>query len=271
VTLRWAPGTPSVDSYVIEVGSFRGGSDLVVFHTQSAATSLVVHDVPPRHYYVRVRASIGAETSAPSPEVHVVVAGGRCFETLFAPNRWAAFGRWSSVTLAWEPPNRGCPPTGYIVEVGSRSEATDLALYRIGSETTTLEATNVPPGTYYVRIRSANDVAESTTAEEQIVVVDGGPCVYAIGPSSVFFSRGGSAVVNSFRIQTDPACAWAVSSETLWMRPPSGIFWPSSGAGTGSLLVSVNVNVGAPRTAVLQVRWAGGGADVCVIQDGFGF
>jgi hypothetical protein len=55
----------------------------------------------------------------------VSVGGANCLGTLYAPFGWRASGRGSSVTLAWEVPTLGCPPTEYIIEVGSTPGATE--------------------------------------------------------------------------------------------------------------------------------------------------
>lgn len=76
VTLTWqaptAGGVPT--SYVIEVGSVTGGSELLVYDTQATVLGLHVGNVAPAKYYVRVRAknAVGVST-ATSNEVIVQI------------------------------------------------------------------------------------------------------------------------------------------------------------------------------------------------------
>jgi hypothetical protein len=267
VMLHWAAGSVPVTSYIVEVGSFPGYTDLAVFDTGSVVTSMTAVAVPPRNYWVRVRARAGSETSDASNEVRVVVAGGQCSETLYAPYGWRASGQGSSVTLAWETPLIGCPPTEYIIEAGSRPLATDLANYRTGSAATTYVATNVPSGTYYVRLRSANNVGVSFQTEERIIAVGTSPCVYSVGPSTIAISRGG--LNGSISIGADPGCAWTITADVPWLLAPFGLL-PANGSGNRSMNLPINANIGPVRTGTILVRWAGGGVDVPVSQNGFG-
>jgi hypothetical protein len=73
VTLTWtAPANGVVTSYVLEAGTAPGLNNAAVANVGSG-TSLVVHDVPPNTYYVRIRALNGGAASAPSAEIVVAV------------------------------------------------------------------------------------------------------------------------------------------------------------------------------------------------------
>jgi hypothetical protein len=71
-------------------------------------------------------------------------------------------------------------------------------------------------------------------------------------------------------IQTDENCPWTVSSDAAWLNAPFGTL-PLTGAGTTSRPLSVNVNTGPTRMATVAIRWPGGGVDLQVVQNGFGF
>jgi hypothetical protein len=73
--LNWSPsGTGgTVTSYVLEAGFTPGASNVVIFDTGSAATSLTASGVPSGVYYVRVRARNASGTSAASNEIVVVM------------------------------------------------------------------------------------------------------------------------------------------------------------------------------------------------------
>jgi hypothetical protein len=177
VTLTWGAPT-SVDpasSYVIEAGATAGSTNIAVFDTLSSATSFTVSGVPAGTYFVRVRARNSAGTSSTSNEV-VVIVGGACTSAPGAPTGLGSSVSGSTVTLTWTAPAGGCAPTGYIVEAGSSSGASNLANFNTGSTATTFSAGGVPNGTYFVRARAANSNGTSGVSNE-ITVVVGGPAV----------------------------------------------------------------------------------------------
>ena len=273
VRLQWTAPAGPVTSYVIDVGSLStfalvpGGTyHLATFDTQSSATSAVFTGVPARNYWVQIRARNGAELSDPSNVIRVVVTAGHCYDTLFAP-AWRASGQGSSVTLTLYESEFGCPATAYIMEAGSTRGASDLLNLRTASIASSYEATNVPPGTYYVRLRAANDTMVGFPSDERIVVVGSSPCVYSVSPSAVSVSRGGSN--GALSIQADPTCSWSVGGDTSWLLPPGGVL-PASGQGDRSFTLALNANFGPPRHGTITVRWPGGGVDVPVTQNGFG-
>jgi len=72
------------------------------------------------------------------------------------------------VTLRWT----GVPgATSYFVEAGSAPGLQDLASADLGSPATTLIATGVRRGTYYVRMRAVSDCDTSAPSNEIIVTV----------------------------------------------------------------------------------------------------
>jgi hypothetical protein len=75
VTLTWqsGPRSPAISHFEIEAGSAPGAADLARLRSDDASFSLVVADVPPGRYYVRVRASNYGGTSEPSNEILVTV------------------------------------------------------------------------------------------------------------------------------------------------------------------------------------------------------
>jgi hypothetical protein len=77
VTLRWtvAGGGNFPTSYVVEAGSSPGSADLARLDTANVATSFTATSVPPRTYFVRVRARNAGGDSGPSNEVTLTVGG----------------------------------------------------------------------------------------------------------------------------------------------------------------------------------------------------
>jgi hypothetical protein len=244
VVLNWSASAAPVTSYVVEAGSFFGSSDLASFDTGTAATSIAVLNVPARIYWVRVRARSGADMSGPSNEISVRVEGGNCTGTLYAPLSWRASGADSSVTLTWDLPNLGCPPTEYVIEAGSTRGATDLAHFRTGTPVPRYDANGVGPGTYYVRIRSANDVGVSYSTSEKLMVFGIG-CFYSV-TSTVNISRG--AVSQPIAVETGPGCAWTMTADASWLLTAFGSALPTAGQGSRTVPLNVSINLGPPRT-----------------------
>src|SRR5688500_406657 len=62
----------------------------------------------------------------------------------------------STVTLMWMSPVGGDPPTSYILEAGSAPGLANIAAFDTGTTSTTFVATNVPAGTYFLRVKARN-------------------------------------------------------------------------------------------------------------------
>jgi hypothetical protein len=80
----------------------------------------------------------------------------------------------STVRLTWLPPDDGGPPLGYQIEA-ALSRAAPASIVHT-TTATVLEVPNVPDGTYYVRIRAFNSVAQSVFTSNVVpVTVGAGP------------------------------------------------------------------------------------------------
>ena len=73
--------------------------------------------------------------------------------------------------LQWTNQESRSIATGLVVEAGSHPGATDLAQFCVAAGTTTLSVPNVPPGTYYVRVRAVNGTGKGEPSNEVAVVV----------------------------------------------------------------------------------------------------
>ena len=175
VILNWLAPTSAdpATSYVIEAGSSSGATNIAVFDTGSAATTLTVTGVPAGTYFVRVRAKNSSGASSPSNEIVLTVGGGPppCTTAPGVPTGLSAAVTGTSITLTWSAPAGGCPPSTYGVEAGSTSGASNLASVSTNSTATSFAASNVPAGTYFVRVRAGNGSSFGSPSNEVVVTV----------------------------------------------------------------------------------------------------
>lgn len=238
VTLQWtrpAAGDPA-DSYVIEAGSSAGRGDLATFDTGNAATALTVADVPAGTYFVRVRARNSGGVSGASNEIVVNVIGTvSCAGVPNAPTALTGSVLGTSVTLTWTAAASGCAPTGYIIEAGSASGQSNLASFSTGSVATSYSTSGVPSGTYYVRVRAANNAGQSGVTNELTLTVASGQSQWvSIGPSPLAYQNSptNAACFSSGRvadIAVDPGDGrhWVigVGNGGVWGTRDSGTSW----------------------------------------------
>ena len=169
VTLTWSPpesgGAPT--TYVIAAGSQSGWSNLAHLATGNALTTFTAIDVPPGVYFVRASAQNAVGTSPPSNEVTLTV-GESC---AVAPPSALQYSVSSAlVTLTWAPPAAGAAPTSYLVEAGTSVALTDVGTFDTGWPVTTFAA-HAPPGTYFVRLRTAATCGVSAPTTDVVIVV----------------------------------------------------------------------------------------------------
>jgi hypothetical protein len=103
----------------------------------------------------------------------------------------------AAVILVWNAAPEGDPATSFVVEAGSVSGASDLAVFDTGSRATSLTVTGVPTGTYFVRVRARNAAGLSGASNEVIVVVPGAAACQAPppAPTGLTASASGSSFV----------------------------------------------------------------------------
>jgi predicted phage tail protein len=169
LTLSWtAPaGGGAPTQYVIEAGTASGLSNLANLPTGSIATQFAASGVADGLYYLRVRASNGGGTSAPSNEIAVRVgppAPG-------APSGLTGSATGSTVMLSWTAPSTGGPAAAYLLEAGTAAGLSNLANFSTGSASTSYSATGVADGTYYIRVRAMNAAGTSGPSNEIPLVV----------------------------------------------------------------------------------------------------
>jgi Tol biopolymer transport system component len=190
LTLTWtAPSGDLPTAYVIEAGTRSGISDVANFSTGSTATSFSATVSGGGTYYVRVRAANAAGVSAASNEITVALGA-----IPGAPVGLTVSVTQSSVTLMWLPPASGAA-SSYVIEAGSAPGLRDLANFSTGTAATTFMATNVPAGTYFLRVRAANFGGSGPPSNEVAVVVVTIACSLPGAPSGLTRSVVGSTVM----------------------------------------------------------------------------
>lgn len=119
-------------------------------------------------YAARVSLATGATVDAVTAPANGFVIVGWGAEPR-APIQAAAVVTGRAVALSWVLPDASTAVTSYRLDAGSRAGATDLLSVDIGAAPT-FNATRVPPGRYFVRIRGVN--ANGVSAPSNEVIVD---------------------------------------------------------------------------------------------------
>ena len=154
VGVQWTenPLGPVIAGYQLEGGSAPGLANLgtVAF---GATTRSFAANVPSGTYYLRVRAGNAAGLGPPSNEVVVVAQPAACVPPA-APTGLAATTAPGGVGLTWNAPLTGGAPTGYRIDAGSTTGASNIGSFAVGPVTSL--ATAAPSGLYFVRVVATN-------------------------------------------------------------------------------------------------------------------
>lgn len=195
VSLSWdAPTGPPPGRYVLEASLTPAGPLLATLPT--SATSLMVADVPPGTYFVRVRASNADGFSAPSSEIAVTVGPPTaCTAPPGVPTRLRGNVDVTRVDITWAP-GTGCPATSYVVRAGTSPGAANLAQVPVPSN---VLSTTAPNGTFFVDVVAVNAFGQSAPSPSVIVTVvaptAGGRVEFNNPVVNILVSASGEAVI----------------------------------------------------------------------------
>ena len=220
-------------SYAVDIGTAPGATSLPVQTT--TATSLTVAISTGSIYYARVRARNAFGDSLPSPEAvaTVTVPHGKPGKPP-KPRVWTS-GR--TVMMDWEAPLDGDPVTTYTLEVGSAPGLANLVVVPL-SAARSFTASGVPDGTFWLRVRAANESGSSDPSEDVgLVMGPSGGCVgLPLAPSALGSTTAGAAV----------SLAWTAPAG---VAPTSYVLSAGSAPGQSDL---ATFNTGSTRTG-----WSG--------------
>lgn len=186
-SLGWSPpmtgGVPL--GYMLSVGTASGASDLVsaypVGNTQSVSGEL-----PPGTYFARLQAANLLGVGPPSGEIAFQVSGG--YRPL-SPSGLSATWVGTSAQLTWTRPSGAQMPTSYVIEAGASPGSANIGSVNVGNTGSFL--VDVPPGTYYVRVRGVSASGVSDASNEVVLQGRGAP-----GPPIGLTSTGAGSIVN---------------------------------------------------------------------------
>ncbi|HKB10308.1 MAG TPA: fibronectin type III domain-containing protein [Vicinamibacterales bacterium] len=215
VSLFWtAPTTgPAPTDYRIEAGSAPGLSDLAAFNTGSTATSFFTTVSGSGTFYVRVRSVAAGGTGDPSNEITLTLISPSLPS---APFMFLPQVNGSTVTLSWGLGFSSPAATSYIIQASSRAGGPpDLANFATGNAGTSLTATNVAPGTYFVRVLAANNAGVGPASNEVTIIVLGTAACTAApsAPSNLVAIVNGSTVTLGWSpSSTGPASSYVIEA-----------------------------------------------------------
>lgn len=254
VSLSWTPpATGGVAFYTLEVGNQPGASNLGSFTLPSTQTSIVA-DAPAGQYYVRVRARSACNSSVPTTEAHLIVPSSCSVPG--APSQLSSGVNGSIVSLNW---STVTGVSGYVLEVGSASGASDLLRTVVG-ETAIMGA--APPGLYYVRVRGQNACGTGPASPERAVSVGGctppapaGPLTSSITGHLVTLQWPGMPGATAYRIEVGSGPGASnllvtnVNTTIVSAAAPPGTYYVRvrgiGACGTGAATNEVVIPVGA--------------------------
>jgi hypothetical protein len=173
LSLNWNIETNAArpDSYIIDLGTAPGQSNLGTYDLLSPNLSLSATNVLPGVYYARLRARIGSVVSGFSNEVNFVISSAPpCHAAPFAPAALRANLAGNVLSLSWVPPLLSGFISSYVIEVGSAPGQANVLNLNTGSPAIVF-TTPAPSGLYWVRVRAVNGCGVSLPSGEILVTV----------------------------------------------------------------------------------------------------
>ena len=227
-TLRLSWNRPAAaQGYRLEAGSASGLADL--FNGEVGDVASLERLVPPRTYFVRVRAVNAAGTSGPSNQVTVDVSTtASCTTPPPVPTGYTVQTGGLLVALAW---SASPAATAYLLEAGLSSGATSAPPVNLGTGTTYQGVG--PAGTYFTRLRAANACGVSAPSTEVAVT---------LGCTSTSVVASGLAVTKTNGVAT-----------FTWLPPLGAVAYHMQVGSAPGLANLADVAIGAATTAPVSL------------------
>lgn len=166
ITLTWeASSSAMVSGYRVEAGLQPGVRSFAA--TVGPTTHAFSATAPTGVFYARIVALSPCGESAVSNEAMISV--GNALTPPGAPGMPSATVTAGTVTMQWTPPADGGAVAGYLLEAGSGPGLTNLGTLAVSGSV--ISFSNVPPATYYVRIRGINAAGQGPSSDEVVIVV----------------------------------------------------------------------------------------------------
>ena len=167
-TLTWEPPVEGAEArqYLLYVGTSPSHWDIANGYAIGNVLT-ISGDLPVGRYFARARAANFFGPGPPSHEVSFIVGAA---DAPPPPGDLTASWNGTIATLSWTPSSGAA---SYVIEAGSVPGSSNVGSFSVGAATS--YTTDVPPGTYYVRVRAANWVGLSGPSNEIVVHGRGAP------------------------------------------------------------------------------------------------
>lgn len=189
IVISWSAPTSggAATGYLLDGGVSPGTTAATL---PSATTSLTLPLLPAGTYYIRIRATNAFGVGPSSSELALVVGAGGVVtpQPPTSPLAWTAGGR---LTFTWSAPTTGPAPTDFVLEAGTAIGLSNIAVVPVSGRAFTFEG--VPPGFYFLRVRSRVGGAVSTPTADVMINVGNVPAPPS-PPQNLFHSRVGATV-----------------------------------------------------------------------------
>ncbi|MEZ5291539.1 MAG: fibronectin type III domain-containing protein [Vicinamibacterales bacterium] len=170
LALQWTenPLGPVIAGYQLHAGTGPGLSNIGVAPLPATQRTFAAN-APPGTYYVRIVAVNAAGASPTSNEAVLVAQPGTC-TIPSTPLGLVASVTSGRLNVAWNAPQSGAIPTGYTIQAGTTSGASNWGTFGLPPSPTAVSGI-VPSGPYFIRLFAANACGTSGASSQVSVTV----------------------------------------------------------------------------------------------------
>jgi hypothetical protein len=197
VTVSWTPSFGAAANRFLVYGGLRGGSLILLASLPADSRSWTSMPLPPGSYEVRVAAGHLNE-SGPMSEPFEFSVGIAAIPD--APINLQSTTADDVVKLQWSPAPSGSAPSAYDVEAAPSGSASFTTVRRVVMPE--LAVTDVPTGTWDVRVRAVTDGGRG--AASNVVTVTTARCTTAPSAPTSLISVGSSYVAPMAHVEWSP-------------------------------------------------------------------